>query len=161
MPDSCISFSKNLMVIVLQNLPNVDRTSEKNELTASCRELKPCGFMIWNLWFHELNCPISSMPQAIHAPQVQFMAQAIHAHRAIHCTPVHPRDNKKCPTGVEHFLYLVKSKLYSLRASPLARWCFALCFAFRKTLAEQSALARLQASLQTRFVWLSWISWVR
>ena len=53
------------------------------------------------------------------------------------------------------------SWLYSLRATPLVWRCFALRFAFRKTLAEQSALARLQASLQTRFVWLSWISWVR
>ena len=34
---------------------------------------------------HDLNCPVPSMPKAIHAPQVQFMAQPIHAHRAIHC----------------------------------------------------------------------------
>jgi hypothetical protein len=53
------------------------------------------------------------MPQAIHAPQVQFMAKPIHAHRAIHCTPVHPRDNKKCPTEVEHFLYSTKVEIIS------------------------------------------------
>ena len=45
-----------------------------------------------------------------------------------------------------------------MRATPLVWRCFALRFAFRKTLAEQSALARLQASLQTRFVLLSCVS---
>ena len=35
-----------------------------------------------------------------HTPQVCFI-----------CTSVHRRDNKKCPTEVEHFLYSIKSKL--------------------------------------------------
>ena len=45
-------------------------------MTASRHELKPCVFMIGNLRFHELNCPVPSMPQAIHEPKVQFMVSA-------------------------------------------------------------------------------------
>ena len=62
------------------------------------------------------------------------------------------RDNR-LSLGVLETLFDILS-----RATPLSRWCYALCFAVRKTLVEQSAFARWQASLPTRFIWLSWIS---
>ena len=46
-----------------------------------------------------------------------------------------------------------------LRARPpLTRWHFVLCSVKDGTLAEQSALVRLQANLQTHFAWLSRVS---
>ena len=80
------------------------------------------------------------------------MAKPIHAPRAIHCTSVRRRDNKKCPTEVEHFLYTkILSKLYSCAAQALPLGATHNARILRAA-AEQSALARLQASLQTRFV---------
>jgi hypothetical protein len=47
-------------------------------------------------------------------------------------------------------------ELYSLRASKaIGFWHCVLCFDIVETLAEQPALARLKASFQTRFAWLS------
>ena len=85
--------------------------------------------------------------------EANITAKQYHSSQANITAPQFARDNKKCPTVVEHFLCSTKGRNYlfefwqyrlicSLRVTPLARWCYALCFAFRKTLAEQSARAR-------------------
>ena len=41
-----------------------------------------------------------------------------------------------------------------MRTSYLAIWCYALCFAYCKTFAEQSALARWRINSSPHFIWL-------
>ena len=45
----------------------------------------------------------------------------------------------------------IAKPLYSLQATALTSWCYALCFVVRKTFAEQSALTRSQAFLAASF----------
>ena len=56
---------------------------------------------------------------------------------------------KKCPAFAGHRIYTPTWRTYAQRP-----WCYAHMLPFRWAATEQSALARLQASLQTRFVWL-------
>ena len=81
-------------------------------LAASWFEI--CDFMNWIALF--LQCRRQFMPPRLRGSN--SWRKPIHAHRAIHCTSVHPRDNKKCPTVWSIFCKLrPKVELISWRFS--------------------------------------------